>query len=685
LSDLGQLYFGRDDAESDIAEGGLLHAGFLRTAAFRAVESGRKQLVIGRKGSGKSAICVTLAAANDAVSLITPDEISADEIQRFELAGINIQQSKTIIWRYILMIQVAKFIVVHAREHDKQPAAVEALRKFLLANGEAADHRWHEKFWKVIQRLRASLSLEAFGAKVAFDAGPTPSEGVRASGQLEVVEKQILRALAELKCPASHRRPLLLVDQMEKVWSNDSDSEAMVAGLLQAAKNVHARLPGVRCVVFLRADIYDILQFPDKDKLHGDEMRIDWTPEGLSNLALVRARASLGRDVANIELFGQLFPEKINGTPTDEYIINLTLLRPRDMIQFCNLCRDTAEKNGHAAVIASDVVEAEVQYSLWKLQDLANEYLVNYPFLGELFVLFQNSGYLVSRKEVEDRVASLQHTLLRRYPDYFDAIRAPRVIDILFGIGFLGVRRNHRFEYAYLTEKPVEMHDTEFCVHPGFREALRATTAANIHPYSPSESVNAAMLPAGIVALMSHGGRLPRSYGDADLQLIASIVGTADTILRQLGRPGIPPELAAEIREHLLKMRDDADMWLTEFADVPERVNPQSIEAHVKRTAAYLDRLGDDLERMAESSAALRPLVQVVRNSARQVAFAPLADLTGRELEIARLSVTGASVREIARVLRYSPSTVENHLRRIYRKLGIGSRSELAAILRQAE
>jgi hypothetical protein len=349
---------------------------------------------------------------------------------------------------------------------------------------------------------------------------------------------------------------------------------------------VQAKLRGVRCVVFLRTDIYDILQFPDKDKLHGDEMRIDWKPEGLFNVALLRASASLGREVTDSELFGRLFPSAVQGVMTNDYLANRTLLRPRDMIQFCNLCRDTAEKNGHTTVTASDVVEAEVQYSLWKLQDLANEYLVNYPFLGELFVLFQNSGYLVSRKMIEDRVASLQHALLRRYPDHFDVIRTPRIIDILFGIGFLGVRRNHRFEYAYSTEKPIETHETEFCIHPGFREALRATTAANIHAYSPSESVSAAMLPAGIVALMSHGGRLPRTYGDADLQLLASIVGTGDNILRQLGRADIPPELAAEIREQLLKMRDDADTWLAEFAETPERVNPQSIEAHVKCVAA---------------------------------------------------------------------------------------------------
>ena len=54
LSVVERLYFGRDDAERDFADG-LLRAGFKETAAYNAVVSGRKMLVIGRKGVGKSA------------------------------------------------------------------------------------------------------------------------------------------------------------------------------------------------------------------------------------------------------------------------------------------------------------------------------------------------------------------------------------------------------------------------------------------------------------------------------------------------------------------------------------------------------------------------------------------------------------------------------------------------------
>ncbi|MFC8596354.1 helix-turn-helix transcriptional regulator [Streptomyces atroolivaceus] len=55
--------------------------------------------------------------------------------------------------------------------------------------------------------------------------------------------------------------------------------------------------------------------------------------------------------------------------------------------------------------------------------------------------------------------------------------------------------------------------------------------------------------------------------------------------------------------------------------------------------------------------------------------------LTDREREVARFAGTGRRTREIAEALRLSPRTVEVHLSRIYRKLEIGSRAELARLM----
>ena len=62
----------------------------------------------------------------------------------------------------------------------------------------------------------------------------------------------------------------------------------------------------------------------------------------------------------------------------------------------------------------------------------------------------------------------------------------------------------------------------------------------------------------------------------------------------------------------------------------------------------------------------------------------PVVDLTARELQIALLLSDGKTTREAAAALFVSPKTIEYHLRHVYTKLDIGSRSELTARMRDS-
>jgi len=61
--------------------------------------------------------------------------------------------------------------------------------------------------------------------------------------------------------------------------------------------------------------------------------------------------------------------------------------------------------------------------------------------------------------------------------------------------------------------------------------------------------------------------------------------------------------------------------------------------------------------------------------------FSGAESLTASERRIAELASRGSSNRDIAQDLFVSPKTVENHLGRVYVKLGIKGRRELATAL----
>jgi DNA-binding CsgD family transcriptional regulator len=81
-----------------------------------------------------------------------------------------------------------------------------------------------------------------------------------------------------------------------------------------------------------------------------------------------------------------------------------------------------------------------------------------------------------------------------------------------------------------------------------------------------------------------------------------------------------------------------------------------------------------------EQAAALAAACQGARTPGLGPAM-PVSVLTPREREVAMLAAAHTSSREIATRLHLSVRTVDNHLGRVYAKLGVSSRAQLATLL----
>jgi DNA-binding CsgD family transcriptional regulator len=106
------------------------------------------------------------------------------------------------------------------------------------------------------------------------------------------------------------------------------------------------------------------------------------------------------------------------------------------------------------------------------------------------------------------------------------------------------------------------------------------------------------------------------------------------------------------------------------------RRRPSDARAHLRVALTVFERFGADL--FAERA---RGELRATGETTRKRDVSTLDQLTPQELQIARFVSEGATNREVASRLFLSPRTVEYHLRKVFMKLGISSRGELARML----
>lgn len=196
------------------------------------------------------------------------------------------------------------------------------------------------------------------------------------------------------------------------------------------------------------------------------------------------------------------------------------------------------------------------------------------------------------------------------------------------------------------------------------------------------------------------------TFGLTELVEAASRSGRRERGLEALGSlsestsaSGTPWALGVEARSRALLAQGDAAEPL--YREAIERLEPTRLRldlarAHLvygewlRRAARRIDARNElraayelftdfGMEAFAERS---RIELEATGEHARKRTSATLDQLTAQEAQISRLAAEGNTNRGIAAQLFISPSTVEYHLRKAFRKLDVTSRTQLAKRLR---
>ncbi len=168
-----------------------------------------------------------------------------------------------------------------------------------------------------------------------------------------------------------------------------------------------------------------------------------------------------------------------------------------------------------------------------------------------------------------------------------------------------------------------------------------------------------------------------------DLDGALSDAEAAEKLARRRDIPHTP-SLLARIRYHRGEV--------AEPPEAPDRLDAErdiaTARAHAaagdtERAKALLQRVAADAGRggaLRLRDDAARELRRLGTRVAARHRHTPDDDLTSREREVAQLVAEGRSNKQVAAALFLSEGTVENTLTRVYAKLGVRSRTQLARL-----
>ena len=467
MYDLAKIDLGKDEAEQDQR----LREYFLKTTNYKNSLAGTKTIVIGRKGSGKSAIFTLmrdeLEESGTLVIPVTPDQYSWSALKEYQEKGILPVQAHTNAWKLTLLSSS-----VWKLNESGCIAADSKLIEYYKYMKDAYIPEQNNWFLNIVGKAKKILG----GIKthwVSFDFGDT--------GTLATP----LRVTEEIKNRLHNEWPKgkqirILIDRLDDSWDASKESENLIIGLLKAANELNATFPGkITVTVFLRSDIYDNLFFDDQDKLRQNEETLYWNSEDLKAVVCERIRVSLGfSELDNNKVWQNLFSQKVyrSRASAEKYIIDRTFKRPRDIISFVRFGIEEAIRNGHSTIETTDTRLAEEEkYSQSKYKDLIIEYQKQSPYIKNLLDSLSGSLHKLSQTELLKRLESFaERNQLQAEP--------VQILRQLFVCGVIGVKRQGRagvrqrgganFFYYYDDPSINPLAYNDYYIHPSLRYYL---------------------------------------------------------------------------------------------------------------------------------------------------------------------------------------------------------------------
>lgn len=442
---LKKMNLGATSAENEMRN---LNTYYLETDQYLKALRGEAHLVVGRKGSGKSAIFLQVRdlerERNRSKNIVLDLKPDGYKLIKFKERMLSFLEEGTYLhtitafWEYVLLLEICyKILEKDKKRHLTDHHLYDGYRN-LIQLYSVEEYETEGDFSERMSNLMEKIYSE-------YESRHSGAQNVRltASEVTELIYKHDVRRLRQELISYMEKKGTLwlLFDNIDNGWPTSGLEHSdllIVRALIDAIRKIE-RVFGnekldVKTAVFLRNDVYELLVKGTADRGKEASVLLDWTdPDLLRELVRLRIVANgIEEDADFHSAWSRIIVSHYRGEETSQYLIDRSLMRPRFLLNLLNHCKSFAINLNHELIDESDIEKGFAAYSSdllrdigYELRDVASESEnVLYSFIGCSSSLSELEAIDLIKQSVGDEQVS------------------NKVFNLLLWYGFLGLKIN---------------------------------------------------------------------------------------------------------------------------------------------------------------------------------------------------------------------------------------------------
>lgn len=447
---LQSIDLGSTSAENEMR---TLESYYLKTDQFLKSLRGEANIVVGRKGSGKSAIFLQVRdrernKKGNIVLDLKPDGYKLIKFKELILSFLEegtFQHTIMAFWEYVLLLEICYKILEKDREQHKHDHTLyepyRALANLYHAEGYEAEGDFSE---------RMSSLMEKISTEYRSKHGDKTNVRLNASSLTEMLYCHDVRDLSRQLIEYMRQKEVcwLLFDNIDKGWPTsglEHDDLLIIRALIDATKKIERQFGrsnvAVNTILFLRNDVYELLVKETSDRGKEASVLLDWTDPDLLR-ELIRLRI-VSNNINGDDSFNSLWPKicvsHYSGEESSQYLIERSLMRPRFLLNLISQCKSFAINLNHDRILDEDIEKGLTAYSTDLLTDIGYEIHDVENDVDDVLYAFIGSKSTIKIDEI--------YSVLGEFgvgSQFFE-----KIFELLLWYGFLGLNINGEAKYIY--------------------------------------------------------------------------------------------------------------------------------------------------------------------------------------------------------------------------------------------